>query len=215
MKLNLSQFDDLANSIQYYNDQLSYPYQPQHQYSNDELANTIHYYQNQFNTTNMNMDNAYNILLQTDYTALPHLCSSNQLFNRICHQPHFWQDKYDHDGLLRFKDKVDKHEYKKVYSITNKIDEIFNNLKNATLQGGIPRLTIIFNNNENIIPFLPINQDIKPRGLQQIGMQYGDLIRFNFMSINVKSVNLISIDQAKEILIRIKYYYPNVQVVWM
>lgn len=214
MKLNLSQFDDLTTSIQYYNDQL-YPYQPQ-PYNNDELLNTIHYYQNQFNTTPIHMDNAYNILLQSDYTSLPHLCSSSQIFNRVCQQQHFWQDKYDYDGLLRFKDKVDKHEYEKVYNITNKVDQIFNDLKNLSLKNGfMPRVTMTFSKDENIAHFLPVNKDLKPIGFQQIGMKYdGDFIRFNYTSLSFNSVNIIPINQAKDIFVKLNYYYPNVAIVW-
>lgn len=47
----------------------------------------------------MNQDIYFNFLLNANVDKLILYCQSNTLMNQLCHDPYFWQQKYQHDNI--------------------------------------------------------------------------------------------------------------------
>lgn len=77
---------------------------------------------------NLNDEIIYNILLNSNIHDIRNLCQSNIQFKNICHDKHFWVDKFNHDNLIYIENDnfIDAYitaiAYKLITFIKNKND---------------------------------------------------------------------------------------------
>lgn len=91
----------------------------------------------------MNDEIIYNILLNSNIHDIRNLCQSNIQFKNICHDKHFWIDKFNHDNLIYIEndnfidDYITAVAYKLITFIKNKNDlfqDLYINIPSSILK---------------------------------------------------------------------------------
>ena len=66
-------------------------------------------------------------MLTLDFNTLKSMCVTNQQAHKICKNIHFWQEKFNHDGLLVVND-YSMNEYRKVLNAATTADQLIQTL---------------------------------------------------------------------------------------
>ena len=171
------------------------------------------------NTYNVDLpgDMYYNILMDSDPSAIENICMINKTSYQICSNPAFWINKFNQDGLpFLYLNKPTTAEewigeYNYLHHLRKQIDQLFNLL---ALEKRAQFIVKICTDDEkriiqNIITFLIPPSDNCYRLLFKLTPNRQNVVIDDFSA----PPRDMSITRVKSLLLKILYYLPNNAIV--
>ncbi len=207
------------------------------EYTEEELIKMVDYYHKHVKSLNnlpvqdgdlLPADTLYNIMLNADIDTIKNYCTTSKEANKICHDKHFWINKFKIENYIVPK-KYNMEEYIKIHDLTLKAKQLLMLFQKERIVSDWINVIIYFDK-DNIIDILPEElkiaidmTDIDPEEIEQLGI---------FMRLyeddNPPSIGyVVEDDQGDDILgesidtdengivdmlIKIMYYFPNREI---
>ena len=191
-------------------------------YTENELYEMIQFYKRHHIT--LNSDHLYSIMLTMDFNTLNSMCVTNKLAYTICKNTHFWKEKFNHDGLPLLNG-YSMNEYHKVLNAATTTDQLIKTLIHEEKMIEYPQVYIYITKNYHYLKFIFPDINIVPY-IQEIRINISfstknssvsyeiifgssnesdsDTLKYESLSVNIKDLKIV--------LIKILYYYPNVDI---
>lgn len=166
----------------------------------------------------------YNIMLNmTD--DLHKICMANKMALKVCHNKYFWENKFKHDDLTLFSNPTSMKEWINEYDKSFKAYTLANKIANALMKGD--KIITYFDGDKDLSNIVSETDRRKARGgsvgdfieYQGITITFKKNITFSYFLQDKyggtagKSKYEITLDQLFNLLYKLLYYHPNIELV--